>query len=1480
MSYFIKYKLSFVSDRDNDYELHILQKNYGGQPIVKKLGIAPTLSIEEGDGSVKGSSLSFSIQADVEGELRGLYTTDNKEFKILLYRNSSLYWQGFLLPELYSEEYVDAPYDVSVTATDGLATLKAITYEKQDVNVSLAAIIEDILSYTQVSLPVTYHMSIAHAFEKYSVEGGQLMPGMGIPIPMLVNTEISQAAYNGYTCYDVLNQILQSCNCCIMQIGGEWLVSSLTDAANNYYTAGSIYQRVHKILGQLSVAEIYPSGTLTLVNSPALKGANVEYSHMMRKSFLKNADCIDRQSWNYEEDYRNPIDIPGEKEAFGKIFKVYCFELHPKNISKDSILQLWQQVYLNDDADNFFELEFKYLFSTNAKLLLLSLTHYGDDGVIRHLTGEGWVDTWSEMDVNSYIQVTGQSKGAVASDFEQYEVSRVQFSLPGVGGYLKVGFINSTLNYVDPLAYAPIHVTQVYLTVGGISGQQCTTEVEPNATQEQPGVLLVYGDTFESANAYKLETNTLKNLLGENIASWWLNGKNYTSYYDVMLQEYSRYFGSKKVQLQGAIMGEDVLHNIYEDSHSGIKMRLVTAQMDLLSDEASVTLEEIVSNDVEFTAVVYATNNTNSFGTPSGGGGTVSGGSSSSVDTSHLLGREEAANTYATKAAVADLGNEVTEIREDLDALNDLLNDDVAGVINTWDEVVDFLNEYSESQDLASILSQMNADIANRVLYEDFEKLEDSVADIAGYFTNGSANNALKLGGQLPSHYATQSALNAAITNITAIGERVTTLEDLGLVRVREGSTYYIKSIYSIVSEGELISGRRASGSSSDVTGGGGISQVTAQMIVDALGYVPYSSQNPSGYITSAALDGYAKKSDIPSLSGYATQAWVEGKKYLTAIPSEYITETELSNTLGGYQSKITSSNKLAYSLISGTPTLATVATSGKYSDLSGVPTSLPASDVYAWAKAATKPTYTASEVGALSTGGGTINGSLTISRDAAVPFYIKNTQATNSLNQAILRFVIGSNYGAGLLGKSADSNLYRTDVSLSASYKIVDTGNYADTTDQRYLQLSGGKITGTITVGDFTAFGQTGGNFYLGTPAYPLLLRSNGTTTINGNTLIHSGNYSSYALPLTGGTITGASGALTIARSDANQIGILFKGQGGNLGYLGFSSAATPAYIDTAGTPFSLIHSGNIGDYALKTDGSNAMSAIAYIKWNTAEGGEDYSVYGNGFRMLTYNASTGDYRGGISIGTRYGWQLVRDGYTGTLQARFRVVDTTTWDVWKTIAFTDSNVASANKLLTSNGASMVYQTSAGHLYVGDNIYTSGDTHILGNNIRLRYGTSASYGLILNSSGNVLIGTTTDNGSGAKLQVSGNITATGEVISTRRATSSDARLKDNINRLLAEDCLAMVRNLQPSSWDWKSDGKHSLGFIAQDVEQYMPYAVTRIKDDKLGEKLNLQYDQFIALAIGGVQAVDNEVQQLKKEVAELKQRLSKYETVWQ
>lgn len=62
-------------------------------------------------------------------------------------------------------------------------------------------------------------------------------------------------------------------------------------------------------------------------------------------------------------------------------------------------------------------------------------------------------------------------------------------------------------------------------------------------------------------------------------------------------------------------------------------------------------------------------------------------------------------------------------------------------------------------------------------------------------------------------------------------------------------------------------------------------------------------------------LSVYAKTTDIPSLAGYATQTWVENKGYLLATTASNI-----------YQPKITSSNKLAYSLISNTPDLSVYA--------------------------------------------------------------------------------------------------------------------------------------------------------------------------------------------------------------------------------------------------------------------------------------------------------------------------------------------------------------------------------------------------------------------------------------------------------------------------------------------------------------------------------------------------------------------------
>lgn len=1412
MSYFIKYQLSFVSDRNNIYDLHILQKNYGGQPIVKKLGTAPMLSIEEGEGRVKGSSLSFSIQADVEGELKGLYTTNNKEFKVLLYRNSSLYWQGFLLPELYSENYIDPPYDVAVTATDQLGVLKNIQYNQEKGNKSLLEIITYILTLTQLDLKIVQHLNL-------TISGNERF---------LSGAYVSTEGYYGQSCYDVLNSILLSCNACIQQYENEWVIMSLTDATTAFVKDGAVVNIPHVQLGQMGNAQVYPDGSLEMVNKPALKGVSLNYAHILKNSFLKNADCESKDGWQYSFESTDNR-FPGTVDEFGVLYKCNCWQLPQKDVAVNGALQLWQDV--NVKADNTYncQLSVDYRMDLGASLLLMAIIHEGADGVTRRLTSEGWKEGGSATDKNSYINVTGTPSelwltwAKDISDFSKYEKATVQFQLPAVDGVLRIGFINTTdTGYVNPLS-GHIYLTKVYLTYMGIAGKASTTVVEEDATNAQEEISLAYGERVPATNEALAVLNTLRSSNGIPMEQFSLNStsgvKSYDSYFLAMLQEMSRYYAVKKMQLQGSVMGGSPLRLLYADVFSGKIMRLVSGEYDLLQDSVGILLEEVPDAWVDYETEVFATDNSVP-GTSSSGVVTVGGGSGASLlavnakgevyvkddrvlsgveaDFSRVVlpdkkpaGSADKAYIYSQAPKIGEILDanavnmqlvidELVGLRDDFDALSNLLNDDVAGVINTWDEVVDFLNEYSESQDLASILSRMDADI-------------------------------------------------------DAVEKRVTTLEDLGLVRVREGSTYYIKSIYSIVSEGELISGRRASGSSSDVTGGGGISQVTAQMIVDALGYVPYSSRNPSGYITSSALNGYA------------TQSWVEAKKYLTAIPSEYITETELRSTLEGYQTKITSSNKLAYSLISGTPSLATVATSGKYSDLSGTPSSLPASDVYAWAKAATKPTYTASEVGALSTSGGTINGNLSI-KSGGYPY---------------ISYSNGSTF-YGYLGFS--------DVGIPSMYDgtawrdIIHSGNIVSQKVERAKYIETLATDGHSWYEDrYRIYGQWASGTTLDWKVDGYEVRVDKAKKLN-----------------TSRTIWGQS----------------FDGSGNVSG----------ALYDTFNNEF-IYSSGNL--VRLGT-GTAAKGCNTYI-----DGNNIYLRYGTTYKDgITLTSS-----GNVLIGTT-------TDSSSKLRIQTNRVDTFTWTL--------GNLASKSDM-----ALEFYENSSNiyGLYTAIN-YLRGDVAMQAGRSD---GVTSAYNLILNPlGGNVLIGTTTDNGN--KLQVhqsntangdvalfesnatwstlvlklpsangwsfgcntneeyyfyshrngkvvtitnTGNLTATGEVISSRRATSSDARLKDNINRLIAEDCLAMVRSLQPSSWDWKENGEHSMGFIAQDVEPLMPYAVTKIEDEGLGMRLNLQYDQFFAPVVGAIQCLDikvnsheNEIESLKNEVAELRQKLSKYETVWQ
>lgn len=1261
-----------------------------------------------------------------------------------------------------------------------------------------------------------------------------------------------------------------------------------------------------------------------------------------------------------------------------------------------------------------------------------------------------------------------------------------------------------------------------------------------------------------------------------------------------------------------------------------------------------------------------------------GGGATISGGNNTALQYSAEVGNAK---------RISELNNASESEKREAYVVIDNVNWPESKKVPFFDivglneaQVGDYLteNKYAKQSWVKNITDNLATNL---------NKATTRISTLEGYFSNGVANNAAKLGGQLPSYYATKSALdttntnlsnlsttvgtiagnlssltgrvstaedtikghtssiNKAVadiaanaknistnaTNITTVANRVKTLEDLGFT-LKDG---YIYTEKTIVSKGEIISGRRASGASTDV-GGGGISQVTAQMIADALGYIPYSSANPAGYINSSALEqyvtsrGYITADALTKANvglgevqnyGVFNQTSFKGKTQYAIVNSSVL---EIANRIDFHINEGSADYEVSLRVASGEVTKRVIylpsaeGTLALVSQLPTIPTALKSPYALTFGNktydGSEAKTITAADLGALSTGGGTI------SKSSYVPLVIQNT--ASDLSTILYK---GTSGDLGYLGFNGASNpIYMAPSGYS--YTLYHTGNF---NPANYLPLSGGTLTGDLTIktsGQPRLYLGTAGSvhysetdketvLFCGEAGYPALkVRANTDAPIYrynyaDYTLIHSGNIGSYALKIDGSNAMTAPLLLAYNSSLTEDKGI-YVGTTNVAGGAAFDYASFVNIHDKRGSSLQLSWYRNVSSPQLVvriSENSNWSSwkTIAFTDSNVASatyassaGSADVvtKTYGNQsinfanneskLRLIKWGGSANaidngfpeQYTSGLSVMTDYtGWQMVTYGSIGKPNPYFRSFgDDGRRSEWNQLAFLTDNVASATKLQTArtiwgqsfdgtgnvsgdiimdNYTAIKYKNAAGttslnammvdssnNLTIGyDFAANSFPTRVDGTSVSLRYGTGHTTGLMLASSGNVLIGTTTD--SGYKLDVrggniatdygivgvssstynrwsithgsnrlyiqsgltdgsgtsgdvwisgvntsslgllniiattmtlSGNLTVNGaisttgsatiggvivtnsgrlrvntsnsvnsfgylkataytsslnravldigsnyggtsnitsesvdvtalsiyrgvvgvgraysydelyanynsntklyvdggiantrthaashwdalkiisvgswsaapnyvngigvtdgsgvvgrfgisfngteggyfsirdlytnaggyassgeifkvvgngnvyvygnlitssEVISSRRASSSDRRLKDAIRYLSAEQSLNLVRLLRPAEWDWKDDGKHSMGFIAQEVEHLMPYAVTSIKDDILGQKLNLQYDQFIALAIGGVQAVDNEVKRLKARVEYLENKIKEYE----
>lgn len=170
-------------------------------------------------------------------------------------------------------------------------------------------------------------------------------------------------------------------------------------------------------------------------------------------------------------------------------------------------------------------------------------------------------------------------------------------------------------------------------------------------------------------------------------------------------------------------------------------------------------------------------------------------------------------------------------------------------------------------------------------------------------------------------------------------------------------------------------------------------------------------------------------------------------------------------------------------------------------------------------------------------------------------------------------------------------------------------------------------------------------------------------TPLINGGTPIHSGNYSDYALPLSGGTVTGT------IEFTASTPALKFYRDYGNVPYIHFGASPTSGYGEVGADKngnlvfWSLVsgnsaynawntvlHAKNIGEYALPLSGGTiAGNGAGLLAINRKDGNPVIEFYYNGSIMGRYGFATDGTPIGVVAGSQV--TLLHSGNVGSYKA-------------------------------------------------------------------------------------------------------------------------------------------------------------------------------------------------------------------------------------
>ena len=567
MAYAVKYRFPFESVEGVEWTIDILKDGYSGAVNIRPVGGSPQLRKDKND-NICGTSLDLTAECHTDGEFEEFSSSNPFSFQVKVYHGNTLVWQGYVSPELYSAPDIAPPYDVRVTATDGLGELKLHYFEAQG-RKTLSALFSYLLGFTGLSLGYRLISDLSDEF----VGPKDLLSSVYVNIDYLA----------GETCYDVLQALLATLHFTITQNGENWLLQKETGIAYNEVngTVGCYVDGVSKqmgvpVFGSMDTHNLWPVGHMTREYIAPKKKMIVTADNHYRENILG--------TWTPDGNASNEGDYWLLPAAGDGLSQTITFQ---QEVSKHLVLSIKvRNIGDGEDAGNlgvYVKLDGSY-YQSSSYLYLSKYTgkrrRPGNDAI------------WSTVSSTWDAEVQAPSNADTDQDYVTIDLVIPLYD-NGPRSYVYASSLEIQVFNGDQLYPKRVYDISLY-QYEQTKGFRKIVNLDNGARGEAPDVNLVFPCTTDINDYNGLEEMvygvpvTSSNV---RIDSWNACGFSDLDFMSLIARDYAISYASPRVRLSGTLqIGGGKIPPMFIDSFDNVLYLVESCSWDLRNDEISVQM--------------------------------------------------------------------------------------------------------------------------------------------------------------------------------------------------------------------------------------------------------------------------------------------------------------------------------------------------------------------------------------------------------------------------------------------------------------------------------------------------------------------------------------------------------------------------------------------------------------------------------------------------------------------------------------------------------------------------------------------------------------------------------------------------------------------------------------------------------------------------------------------------------------------------